>query len=390
VKILVICPTFLPAVGGAEMVILEVFRRLAERHEVRLVTIQLDEKLNVYFSNEYRDRINFEVVRFRDRYSLAKLRGHRILGGGIPPFSLSAVSAVKRNIKEFKPDVMNLHYVVPTGMAAVMGKLSSGVPLVVTYNGRDIPGPGIPFFWKYWNRLVGAFADEVTFVSGFCRDAVFGKSSNKGAIIYNGVNMPGEPIPGRANAKKELGISEGQKMIFSLGRLDKIKRVDILIRAMGLLRDKYPELLLFIAGQGPEKTKLQGLAKEIGLRDSVKFLGFVSPDKMQLYFSASEFFVFHSRFETFGMVLAEAMVHGRACVSVDNTAIPEVAPEGECALLARTMDAGDMAEKINDLLADKALQQKLGNNGRKRAKELFDWERIAIKYEDVFRRVVGS
>jgi glycosyltransferase involved in cell wall biosynthesis len=387
-KILVITPTFLPVVGGAEMVILEVFRRLAERHEVRLVTISLKEELGVYFSDEYNSKINFEVVRFEDKFSLAKLRGHRFSRGLIPPFSLSAISSVKRNIREFTPDVINLHYVVPTGLAAVAGKLSSGVPLVVTYNGRDVPGPGIPSFWKYWNRFVAGFADEVTFVSEYCRDSIFGYGSKRGVVTYNGVNLPQEPLPDKENEKKKLGIEEDQKMIFSLGRLDKVKRVDILIRAMGELKERHPELVLFIAGQGPERGNLEILIKELGLQKSVKLLGFIPSDEIGSYFSASEFFVFHSRFETFGMVLAEAMSWGKACVSVNNTAIPEVAPDGECALLANTADPENMAVKIHKLLIDNELRHRLENKGQERVKELFDWDKIAVKYEDVFRKVV--
>ncbi|MGB2600096.1 MAG: glycosyltransferase family 4 protein [Candidatus Omnitrophota bacterium] len=387
-KILVVSPTFLPAVGGAELVILEVFRRLAEKHEVRLLTVDLKEELSVYFSDEYDEAVNFRVDRFKDNLSLAKLRGHRITGGIIPPFSISAISAVKESLREFRPDIMNLHYVVPTGLAAVAGKLSSGVPLVVTYNGRDVPGPGIPFFWKYWNRLAGNFADEVTFVSEYCRDAIFGKGSKKGVITYNGVNVPRDPLPGRSAAKKQLGIKEGQKMIFSLGRLNEVKRIDILVKAMSLLKEKRPDLVLYIAGKGHEEAALKALVKELALEERIKFLGFVPPEKLGSYFAASEFFVFHSRFETFGMVLAEAMSWGRACVSVDSTAISEVAPDGECALLARVMDASDMAEKINSLLSDEKLRNRLEGNARKRAEELFDWEKIATEYENVFLKVL--
>jgi glycosyltransferase involved in cell wall biosynthesis len=303
---------------------------------------------------------------------------------------LSAVSQVKKNIREFKPDVINLHYVVPTGLAAIAGKLSSGIPLVVTYNGRDIPGPGIPPFWKYWNRFVANFADEVTFVSKYCRDAVFGEGSARGVITYNGVNIPQGPLPDKEQEKKKLGLREDQRMIFSLGRLDKIKRVDVLIRAMVALKEKHPDLVLFIAGQGPEREGLEKLIEKLGLQDSVKLLGFVPSSEMDGYFAASEFFVFHSQFETFGIVLAEAMSRGKACVSVNNTAIPEVALEGECALLAKTMDASDMAEKIDKLLVDVELRHRFEKNGQERVKELFDWENIAVKYENVFRKVVKT
>ncbi|MGB3113888.1 MAG: glycosyltransferase family 4 protein, partial [Candidatus Omnitrophota bacterium] len=285
-KILVVSPTFLPVIGGAELVILEVFRRLAERHEVRLVTISLKKELGVYFSDEYDNKINFEVRRFEDKVSLAKLHGHRLSCGFIPPFSLSAVAAVKNNIKEFKPDVINLHYVIPTGLAALVGKLSCGVPLVVTYNGRDVPGPGNPFFWKYWNKLAGILADETTFVSDFCRKAVFGRRSSRGVVTYNGVNIPGMPLSDRIHEKRQLGIKKEQKMIFSLGRLDKIKSVDILIKAMALLREKHPELVLYIAGQGPERSRLEGLIEELELKDRVRLLGYVPSSELGSYFAA--------------------------------------------------------------------------------------------------------
>ncbi|MGB3114527.1 MAG: glycosyltransferase, partial [Candidatus Omnitrophota bacterium] len=66
----------------------------------------------------------------------------------------------------------------------------------------------------------------------------------------------------------------------------------------------------------------------------------------------------------------------------------ETAPDGECALLARTMNAGDMAEKISRLLTDEELRRKLEDNARERAEELFDWKKIAVKYENVFQEVI--
>ena len=90
-RILVLTPTFLPVVGGAELVLWEVFRRLANRHEVLLVTPVLREKLiKAYSKNESDYPINFNVLRYRDRVSLMYIRGHKVTGGLIPPFSISS------------------------------------------------------------------------------------------------------------------------------------------------------------------------------------------------------------------------------------------------------------------------------------------------------------
>ena len=99
-RILVLTPTFLPVVGGAELVLYEVYRRLGTRHEVLLITpILSDELLAKYASNEYADsRIPFEVRRYQDRVTMMKVPGHRLSGGLIPPFSVSAVTATRAAI----------------------------------------------------------------------------------------------------------------------------------------------------------------------------------------------------------------------------------------------------------------------------------------------------
>ena len=121
-RILILTPTFLPALGGAELVILQVFRRLAKRHSVLLLTPYLPEDLLEHSSTkEYNHLINFDIFRYYDRYSFMKIRGHRLSQGLIPPFSLSAVKAMKGAAASFKPDVINVHYVMPTGLAGLLG-----------------------------------------------------------------------------------------------------------------------------------------------------------------------------------------------------------------------------------------------------------------------------
>jgi len=149
-RILVLTPTFLPVVGGAELVLFEVYRRLARRHEVRLVTPFLAaELLRDQASGEYDSLVPFPVDRYHDRVSFMRIPGHRWSGGAIPPFSLSAVAAIRDAVRRFSPDVLNVHYLMPTGLAGVVAERWLGVPTVMTMNGRDAPGPGFPPLWRW-------------------------------------------------------------------------------------------------------------------------------------------------------------------------------------------------------------------------------------------------
>lgn len=382
---LVLTPTFLPALGGAELVILNVFRRIAKRHRVTVLTPYLKPSLLRHFgSAEYDDWINFRVIRYRDRISFMRIPGHRLSRGAIPPFSLSALTALGNVVSVDRPDAINVHYTMPTGLAALYAEKVRGVPTVLTFNGRDVPGPGVPPLWKYWHRLIGNRCTDVTFVSGYCRAHVFGAGSNKGHVLYNGVE-PALPATetDALSLRDRLGLPRDSKILFCLQRLDPLKGVDVILRSFGLLRDRGLDAYLVIGGKGGDRYRLADLSREMGLTGRVRFVGFIPDHEVPLYYRMSDLFVFHSYFETFGMVLAEAMNYGKAIVSVAETAVPEVVIHGENGLLVPGGDSLGMAEAIARLLADPLLRQRMAVENRKRIRRYFEWEEIARQYEAV-------
>ena len=384
-KILVLTPTFLPALGGAELVILQIYRRLAANHKILVLTPHLSEKvLNASYSSEYDNLINFEVQRYHDRYTLMKIRGHRVSFGLIPPFSLSAVKAVRQACVVFRPDVINVHYVMPTGMAGVYAQKILKIPTVLTYNGRDVTGPGVPGLWKYWHRLIGKNCEDMTFVSNYCRKAIYGPTSQSGHVIYNGVELPKKvDKEDLKSLRLKLEIGENEKVIFALQRLDYLKRVDVIIRSMKRVVENYPDTRLIIGGKGEDERRLKNLAKEINIDHKVIFAGFISDTDLPLFFDMADMFVFHSTFETFGMVLAEAMNYGKAIVSAKNTAINEVVENGKTGLLVNEKDPDSLANAVLSLLKNPILRQKLELNGKKKAHTEYLWDKIALQYESV-------
>ena len=387
-KILVLTPTFLPVVGGAEIVLFEVYRRLATRHEILLVTPHLDPALvRDQASSEYEALVSFPVVRYHDRISFMRIPGHRLTGGAIPPFSLSAVGAVRDAARRFRPDVLNVHYVMPTGLAGVWAERVLRTPTVMTLNGRDVPGPGVPFLWRWWHRLILGIVRDQTYGSGYCQQAVYRGVHAPGRVVYNGVDLP--PPPGDGDAiRRELGVAKTEPLFFSLQRLAREKRVDVVLRAMRRYLDSGHAGTLVIGGKGPEEAKLRELAAELGIEKQVRFVGYIPSERLGSYFLACDAFVFHSTFETFGLVIAQAMSYGRAVVTVRNTAIPEIL--GEAGLLVETGNWRDFGDAMVRLAGDDALRCRLGESGRLRAAALFNWDHIASQYEEVLCRAAAT
>lgn len=388
-RILVLTPTFLPAVGGAELVILQVYRRLAERHSILVLTPRLNERILQHSaSNEYDSLINFRVERYTDKVTFFKIPGHRLSMGLLPPFSLTSVSQVGRVVREFRPQVLNVHYVMPTGLAGVYAEKTLGVPTVVTYNGRDVPGPGVPKMWKYWHRWVGRSCSGMTFVSKYCRDVIYGPHCEVGYVVFNGVDQPVESDPQKAcELRTALNISPDAPVLFALQRLDYLKRVDIIIESLGHIVEKYPKAHLVIGGTGSDLPRLKSCVERLRLERYVTFAGYIRSDELPTYYSLADLFLFHSTYETFGMVLAEAMSYGKAVVSVNDSAVPEVVDHGRTGTLVPKLEPGAFAGAVIQLLENREMREEFGRRGRDKALSVFSWDRIAGQYEGVLDKL---
>jgi glycosyltransferase involved in cell wall biosynthesis len=387
-RILVLTPTFLPVIGGAELVVYEVYRRLARHHDIRILTPHLPPELlrQQAATGDY-PAMPCAVERYQDRLSLMRIRGHALSRGAIPPFSLSAIAATWQAVRQYQPDVLNVHYLMPTGLAGVVAERCLGVPTVFSLTGRDAPGPGVPPLWRWWQRCMIRLAADVIYISRYCQATVYGGTAGSGQVVYGGAEIPPPAGDGTA-VRQALGISPGEPMIFALQRLGREKRVDVLLRALRVCRELTGCGTLVIGGQGSERPHLEALSQELGLGAAIRFVGYIPQDRLAAYFDACDLFAFHSTFETFGLVVAQAMSYGRAVVSVNNTALPEVV--GEAGVLVETGDWQAMGQAIADLLRDESRRGTLGDRGRARTVELFNWDRIAAQYEAVLQRAAGG
>ncbi len=198
-------------------------------------------------------------------------------------------------------------------------------------------------------------------------------------VVPEGIDVSAWSSVSRQAAKlRTSGGSEAT--ILSVARQYRRKNTASLLRAFGQLRATRPNLRLRIIGEGPELGRLRTLAGQLGLADSVHFVGSVEGiEALQGEYASADVFCLPSLQEGFGIVFLEAMAAGLPIVAARSGAAPEVAPHGEVSLLVDPDDDTALAEALERLLADAVLRRNLGEAGTRRWRS-FDWPIVARQF----------
>jgi len=390
-KILVITPTFLPVIGGVETAIYEIFRRIALRHEVHILTPNLPDKVLQQYGvdDNYYAETNFQVHHFNQNHlDFHLFAGRNILGGIIPPFSLSGVRPIFDYVTELKPDVINFHYALPYGLAIMKIHQETEIPILLSLVSRiDVLTSDTPFFTKIYLKQVIKACSKVTclvnyYVSGF-------PSINNLTVVPYGADADRfKPGVQSDKLRASLNIQDNQKILFTLQRLAKVKRVDILLKSMPYILEVKKEVVLVIGGKGTEKPYLQKLAQQLKIEENIRFIDYIPDHELPQYFSMADIFTFHSTNETFGVVLVQAMAAGKPIVSVNATAIPEVVQHNINGLLVEPNNPKEFAKAVIELLDNDNIRQQFAQNNRQIAVEKYDWNVISQQYEKMLCELV--
>jgi glycosyltransferase involved in cell wall biosynthesis len=202
----------------------------------------------------------------------------------------------------------------------------------------------------------------------------------KSSVVYNGLGTPDvEPT----------SLCFERPVIACVARLVEKKGVDVAVRALAMVRKRIAEASLLIAGDGPERGALEGLAAELGLKRAVSFLGWTAPALVPALMNRACVVVVPSRrLEPFGNVAVEAMMMARPVIVTDQGGLPEVVVHGETGFVVAADDPAALAEAAVRLLGNPSLARRLGQAGRERALQLFSLDRYAQEYEVLYRQIV--
>lgn len=218
---------------------------------------------------------------------------------------------------------------------------------------------------------------ELTAVSEAASEYVKTLTDDPVTIIPNGINLEKYKVSSKRDARIK-------KYILYIGRLERRKGVACLIQAFALLAEKDPNVTLRIAGDGPDREKLEYQVQELGL-DRVEFLGYVSEeDKLDLLGNADLFCSPALYGESFGIVLLEAMATGVVTVAGNNPGYASVLQDLGSLSLVNPKDTEEFARRLDVMLHDAELRR-LWRKWAKDTVGQYDYPRIVEKYLEVYQ-----
>jgi glycosyltransferase involved in cell wall biosynthesis len=307
------------------------------------------------------------------------------------------ITAFIKALKLRKIDVVYGYEIDGVPVAKLLSKMW-GVPVVARFQSTSL---GVGWMkrqlWKVraWNHVLGLRipVDLVIMTNdGTQGDRVLESlnvNMERVRFWMNGVDWDlFKSLPEKAEARNHLRVN-AQRVLLTLSRLVQWKRVDRAIQALPEVVRLFPDTVLIIVGDGPERERLEQLARDLGVHDHVRFEGAVPHKEIPKYLAAADIFLSFYDWSNVGNPLLEAMMAGKCIVTLNNGDTGQFVRNGENGVLLEYEDLPRLPEVIKELLANDELRKRLGANARKFAEENFwSWqERIEAEVTEVSRLI---
>ena len=334
-----------------------------------------------YFPARWERLTHEETAPDRMRKSLL----YRLMPG---TYVAAGMLAAWRLARRGRYDVIHVHWPMPHALLGWAASRASGAPVVQTWYSVEL---------KWITR-------SLPMLTGFLRWAIRSASRNvaisstTAAEVRRLADVPVEVIPYTVSlppAEPRVLPADAPFTILSVGRLVERKGNDVLLRALAALRPKVPRARVVIVGDGPERGKLEALARELGVEDAVELRGRVSDDDLRRAYRESSVFalpaIVDARGDTegLGVVLLEAMNYAVPVVASAAGGIVDVVEDGASGLLLPPGDVGALAAALERLANDEALAARLGAGGRERLRTRFTWESIVGRWRAIYDEVAA-
>ena len=221
--------------------------------------------------------------------------------------------------------------------------------------------------------------------------AAMGVPDDRVIVIPNGINLREfENLPKRGVFRERYGLPDTERILLFVGRIQKIKGLDLLLEAFYPLARARKDIRLVIVGS-EEEGHLAPLKNRIdswAIGDRVLFTGLLlGVDKLSAYVDA-DLFILPSHGEGFPMTVLEACACGTPVIITQQCNVPEVA-DYEAGFVIRR-DKEELQQAILQILEDPGLQGRLGDNGRRMVSDRFTWDKVVTKLEGVYQEVVAD
>jgi phosphatidylinositol alpha-1,6-mannosyltransferase len=382
-RLLFVTQDFPPDIGGIQTYSWEVAHRLADRMSSLHVVAPA--------------RPESASLDAQSPFSVSRVSGRPDL------LLLTALPTVCRQARRQQPDVA-FHAQWQTVVTSVVARAVTGWPrqIACAAHGRELlfnPFDGLPGLSALYNRFrrwtlsqVDAALPVSRYTAAFLR--ALGVPPNRVHVVPNGTDPDRFCPQPEARVRARLGLDD-HSVLLTVGRLVPRKGVDTVLHALPYVAEKIPNVTYLVVGTGPDRKRLERLARHLQIQNRVHFLGEVPHDELPDFYSAADLFVMPAReappdVEGFGLVFLEANACGTPVVGARTGGIPDAIAEGKTGLLVPAGTPAPLAEALTQLLTDPARLTALGERGRRRAVQEASWDHVVDALFDTLSALSAS
>lgn len=365
-----------PLGGGGGIETRDLAEELARRHEVQVITTG-------FKGYPQKEKINGVIIYRVPVWGRNSLPTASLLS--MITFFPSAFVRGLFVIWSFKPECVNAHFAIPSGLPAVLLAKLFRIPFVLTLIGGDIydPSKGISPHKHWLLRFVVSFvakhADKLTAISN---------DTKKRAIEYHKISSDIEVIPlglvppsFSKKSKENLNFANNFIHFITIGRLVPRKGYGDLLKSFANLKNKNG--VLHILGDGPLRDDLKKESEELGIRDRVIFHGRVGEREKYELLSASDIYVSASHHEGFGICFLEAMFANLPIITTDKGGQTDFLTNRN-AVLVSVGDREELSMAMGKMMQDKDARKNMGENNSRDVRNLLI-DKTSQRYEEIFK-----
>jgi len=311
-----------------------------------------------------------------------------------PLMLASGTIACLREAREFQPDVLHAHWLLPNGLIGAAVSSLTGIPLVVSIPGSDLLIARLNSLTRSLARLVFNRASFVTANSHELRNVALtlGASRQRFGLVIYGVDAQAlKPDHARGRAlRQQLSFAESEFVVLAVGRMVPKKGFTYLIQALPYVLEAEPSSRLVFIGDGPGMSDLRQLSQELHVAEKVLFAGTVRHDRISDYYNAADVLVMPSVNEPedgLNVCVLDAMACGKPIVATTVAGNPLVVKQGTNGYLVPERRPDLLGESLARLATDRETRERFGRASRSLVENEFSWPHIAARYLQLFRRL---
>ncbi|MFA5794745.1 MAG: glycosyltransferase family 4 protein [Candidatus Brocadiia bacterium] len=360
--------------GGAQKVCFDIIASLKDKYDITLISgteTGVEGSLWVEFKS-------ISNINIRQLAQLVR---------GIAPFKDTiALIRLYWFFRSYNPDVVHCH----TSKAGFLGCLAAkltGVPNIIwSPHGHifsadaqipQVTGLSMSIFYWFWKLTCWCSNTVIALTESDKKDQVMlGLAPDKKfRVVYNGLDA-------LVNGADKIPEIKGQPILGVIGRLSPEKGQEYLLKAISILKPQYPQINLLVVGDGGQRKYLHSVSEQLQITSLVTFTGLV--ENIHPFVSKMDIVVLPSLYESFGLVLLEAMAMKKPVIASNVNGIPEIVENGKSGILVAPRDAQALAVAIQKLIDNPVLANTMGQNGFDRFIKLFTREQMIVKIKTIY------